>query len=503
MGHDHHFLSRLDRVARTDSELALSLYRDHVLVREIISRSSAPPTAERIAIALRDPVEGPFVLVAQDGHFVTCLAQGMKTDLPVVSREELDFITKDMDAVRGAAKVIETSAEHSDVALRLFAEGQHLFREDIPALRAVQPALVHEVVSEYLVLAEGIDNVISRLRRQAGRNSRRALRVLGSAYRLMWTMRDLAIVAGIDSPRLTLNLSRVPWGSLTQIGIISEQSFVALPVMWWPAQVGPALVPKYSKRLLAWTRWDTVLDAIAGLVAIASRHPTCRAEVIGLLSAVSQEGGDVRLGVAQAGAAVLEAVDSGQNTEVVHKAARAQIFELRDMYRLDVARPEDIPGDEAVGYQLVSTFNILEAPEAFVDFLLRLSVVACLEAEQLFLPRAMADLHPTRFREEVQGRVLANLRDPLPTLSARKEERAVGRNAPCPCGSGRKYKKCCGCGDAPSATEARAATAANALVLGDAAAGAESSRDLTRGARVALPDAFSALQEVPWVSTDE
>ena len=26
----------------------------------------------------------------------------------------------------------------------------------------------------------------------------------------------------------------------------------------------------------------------------------------------------------------------------------------------------------------------------------------------------------------------------------RREEKKVGRNAPCPCGSGKKYKKCCG-----------------------------------------------------------
>jgi uncharacterized protein YchJ len=26
----------------------------------------------------------------------------------------------------------------------------------------------------------------------------------------------------------------------------------------------------------------------------------------------------------------------------------------------------------------------------------------------------------------------------------KKDERKVGRNDPCPCGSGRKYKKCCG-----------------------------------------------------------
>ena len=32
----------------------------------------------------------------------------------------------------------------------------------------------------------------------------------------------------------------------------------------------------------------------------------------------------------------------------------------------------------------------------------------------------------------------------LPITSTRINENKVGRNDPCPCGSGKKYKKCCG-----------------------------------------------------------
>lgn len=31
-----------------------------------------------------------------------------------------------------------------------------------------------------------------------------------------------------------------------------------------------------------------------------------------------------------------------------------------------------------------------------------------------------------------------------PVKTIRSEKASVGRNDPCPCGSGRKYKKCCG-----------------------------------------------------------
>jgi preprotein translocase subunit SecA len=31
-----------------------------------------------------------------------------------------------------------------------------------------------------------------------------------------------------------------------------------------------------------------------------------------------------------------------------------------------------------------------------------------------------------------------------PTAPIRNESRRIGRNDPCPCGSGKKFKKCCG-----------------------------------------------------------
>jgi len=58
----------------------------------------------------------------------------------------------------------------------------------------------------------------------------------------------------------------------------------------------------------------------------------------------------------------------------------------------------------------------------------------------------------------------ADLEDEEPVQPIRRQAKKVGRNAPCPCGSGRKYKKCCGRQQptraVPSAEDAPAATAA-------------------------------------------
>lgn len=65
MGHEHHFLSRLDRVSLPHVELALELYRDHELMRFLLRDAELPEGAERAAISLADPKEGPFLVVTR------------------------------------------------------------------------------------------------------------------------------------------------------------------------------------------------------------------------------------------------------------------------------------------------------------------------------------------------------------------------------------------------------------------------------------------------------
>lgn len=45
------------------------------------------------------------------------------------------------------------------------------------------------------------------------------------------------------------------------------------------------------------------------------------------------------------------------------------------------------------------------------------------------------------------GLVLAMLTDERQLVILPAQRVKIGRNAPCPCGSGKKYKKCCWAGD--------------------------------------------------------
>lgn len=100
-GHDVHFLERLERLSTPETELALSLYQDPVLIRALLEQLRLPESAARVALSLGDGERGPFVVVARDGHFVTCLAEGMSPgEHPVIRRGQLDGIVRRVTVVR-------------------------------------------------------------------------------------------------------------------------------------------------------------------------------------------------------------------------------------------------------------------------------------------------------------------------------------------------------------------------------------------------------------------
>ncbi len=100
-GHDPHFLRRLDRLSTAHVELALALYRDHELIKALLAELQVKGSVRRVAIAIGDRRRGPFMLVARDEHFVTCLGEGMRVGgVPVVTQVELNRIAKHLKRPR-------------------------------------------------------------------------------------------------------------------------------------------------------------------------------------------------------------------------------------------------------------------------------------------------------------------------------------------------------------------------------------------------------------------
>ena len=155
MSEPEHFLSRLDRLAGPEVDIALGLYRDPQLLRSVLGMVSLPDSAARVAISLADPVLGPFIIVTRDGHFVTCLGTGMKPGPhPVVTRGQLDALSakvSDLKERLALATRIAGNKERACAQLlrRIVVTPDKVSREDFLAVSVWQPLLAPALFDIY------------------------------------------------------------------------------------------------------------------------------------------------------------------------------------------------------------------------------------------------------------------------------------------------------------------------------------------------------------------
>ena len=159
MQHAEHFLSRLDRLTGSEVDVALELYRDPDLLRAVLASVSLPEASERVAISLVDPVLGPFIVVTRDGHFVTCLARGMKPGgLPIVTRGQLDAFAGKVTVLRERLALATRLVGSPDCACaqlvrRVLVAADSVSREDFLAVSAWEPLLAPAFVDMYLAMS--------------------------------------------------------------------------------------------------------------------------------------------------------------------------------------------------------------------------------------------------------------------------------------------------------------------------------------------------------------
>ena len=255
MGHDDHFLHRLDRVEREHVELALGLYRDHELVRFILANARIPAEAERIAIALEDDVSGgPHIVVARNGHFVTCLGRAMSTGgLPVISRSHLDGLVSRVERVReGIAVAKKRGFDETHLLDRIESEGDRVPREDFVAASAVLGPAVPLLLGVYTSWAKAVHEMHPLL--QTGRRTVTPMqkRAEGQLARGVWAMAHSAMILAHtltrawveDWSRGPLHETCSPWSALL--------AQCALPFVtraaWLAAKFGKPMVGAYKAR---------------------------------------------------------------------------------------------------------------------------------------------------------------------------------------------------------------------------------------------------------------
>ncbi|MRG95131.1 YecA family protein [Polyangium spumosum] len=465
-GHAHHFLSRLDRLSVPHLDLALSLYRDDALLRHILSTSRVPEGAERVAVSLADPVKGPFLVVTRDGKFVTCLGEGMSAkNLHVVTRERLDAVIGRVTRLRERSeRAIAAQDNAREFMSALYDRGPWFTREQFQAVAAMQPFLATHLLRWIIEDFMDVQTMRQRLLREvpkSGKLHRRFDELLHVFWCRSWTLGHLSVLAAMDGRAPYEHLpeaARDPFLRLSFSWLSVSQSLVgnALRGLWSAARFGKELLPVYKKDN---DKADTLLqtvDAVFTLAVMGCRHARLRAEIRKALSPndLPPEAPRFVAAIRTLALQVLDAEDKHGPTSVLHQhgregATRAVAFAKR----LPPTSPyhfkeiEDVPPEIAYRVLLLDGTDFVNHREAIVPMTYALQWLSHATADDLYLP---ADYIAAVRTPYDPSHVLAILRDDRKieksalAEAAKAQQTGPARSAPCPCGSGKKYKRCCG-----------------------------------------------------------
>ena len=450
-GHDVHFLERLERLSTPETELALSLYQDPLLIRALLEQIRLPESAARVALSLGDGERGPFVVVARDGHFVTCLAEGMSPgDHPVIPRGQLDAIARRVAEVRNRFNAVRQLAgpRGNVFALlgRIFSAGPWLSREEFSAIAAFQPLLKRD----FLHLLWETNTLIDRTRPLASRCVKRGRLgddVLRAWWNEVWAVGHLSVLANMDSRDVITDLPAeaperglLSWPAVRQ-GVVA----VALRGVWGVAKLGRPVLPDYKRWFVQSESPLELLDSALGLLGIGLRHRGAAAEVRKALARENRaaaEGRPAAVTIPQIQSIIEELTelvfDRPEDCARLHIAlGRMHVTKKTDD---DVELPEDIARLLAAN----SPTTFVSSREGLVLLFASLPWVSRLQPEDLYWPAEYLEAIRQKWHPEQAASVLRDTQVANPAAEPARVQAAPGRNDPCPCGSGKKYKRCHG-----------------------------------------------------------
>ena len=491
MGHDTHFLERLDRVADAHVERALTLYRDQELLREVLDRAGLAEGVERLAISLDDPREGPFVIVTRAGRFVTCLGKGMRvTKEPttvVLTRERLDAAASKVERMRERLAQVQQLVQQrgEGVGARAFRkmgeDGLRFCREDAETLLTAMP-----LISQYVMvtLLDGSDWIRTHRRQVAAikfdRLKPREERAALEFGRAAWTMAHLMVLLDHDDVQPELKVLRempgaeMDTGALMAMRVFELGTFAhATRALWFLAR-RPRDVLRDIKELHRDVERPMRILREFALATTALASTKYRAECVKAMG---------RLASTRAGEMVV--LEAGPEGDAPPRNAKEAIDRYADaigtFLHLIVEHPEGIRSvGESAGRSLFAALRArggpvaaeqiaavppdvgravlgvlpvsLIGPKAGWTVIEQLAVtlpwIAGAAPTELFLPREYASNLTRDSVDDVMLMVpgyVAEHKLSAPKPVQRKTEK-LGRNDPCWCGSGQKLKRCCGPG---------------------------------------------------------
>ncbi|HEX2571317.1 MAG TPA: SEC-C metal-binding domain-containing protein [Polyangia bacterium] len=456
-GHDRHFLERLERVHWRETDVALRLYHEPALVRMLLDDPSVSERAERLAIAIAPGQTPPHVLVTRGGRFITCLGAGMDIgNLPVLTWERVESHLQRVDrSVSRLERALTTFREHDaeQLARMIVDSGARLRREEFQKLAAIAPIIHRPLFRSMVRVFDSLRKTmpfIARIKRPHTEVS-----LLRGQWNAMHRLGHLLLLTSHDGRRSFADIESGFWSKrdLFQYiyGYIPILAYgpVVLRVLWALGRAGKLALPSL-KRMIADPERDSVqtwcIPAL-GLMAIAMRHQRLRAEALGAIS------------VARMPEALRETDWGRQFVSHIHKfaengplngsygpverqgAARILAGSLMDELTGRPRREHTELELDELALPRIANFpcDFYSHPVHVRTLLVGVAALAARPAEEFYFPAAHVDEAPA-FTPEA---ALAMAESYRPGDPVRAEEKP-GRNEPCPCGSGKKYKKCCG-----------------------------------------------------------
>lgn len=483
MGHATHFLQRLDRVNELQVELALSLYRDDALLKAVLGSVELPAAAERVAISLGDPREGPFVVLTRTGRFVTCLGEGMRvSDLPVITRAQFDVaagrVQRMRDELDRIKQLCEAGAggEVKRLLRAMDTAGPRFYREDAQRLSLVAPLLAPWAAERVAVMTQTVFEQLPRMAAlrcdKLTAREREALLAYGC---LVWALGHALPLLAVSETRQLMKKVGDDTRAIAEYHF-SAAAFELFTVahghraLWVVARSGKAGLSLARQPQRAGERTGRIAFRELALAAIAFGSPSLRSQAVHKLTPTAHAQ-DVNarfaFGAFVADSVRRRALDDAEQASSAHAAIGRELVRA-------VLPPSDAPEASSDADALLIPDHLAHAAAATVPACwiagptefghlnslgLALPWLARAPLEELYLPRAWAD----RLLPELSVETIALWLKPCAEAHRFGRPRTVVRDAPkparnaaCSCGSGEKWKRCCGGKTAALATHQRA-----------------------------------------------
>ena len=353
--------------------------------------------------------------------------------------------------------------EEEDLFGRVFTRGSRLAREDFLAVSAFEAMLG---TTPYFMMSEFSLDVIKE--RPGATNVQKVHGGLAKAIekhdKLTWAVAHLTLLSGVgerkDLDRI-VELRKDMTSSATYLCSAHAGHTFLMRAAWLAGRLGKNILPAYKAAMESRdVDWLGLFDAALGVAAIGLRHASAFSDARRFLAAQLPQAEahpkDVhyiaRAAFGQWLGKVMDEADD--NTERAIKCG--QTFCVTLSAGLPDGHPLKFTEEEKVPVELAKTAVLSFDADAHNETVQSLSMSAVTlaaraSAEEFYYPREVVrawfgawDVNEALYRLSR----FAEQRDKQKKEPVRAAP-APGRNDPCPCGSGKKWKKCHGGGAPP------------------------------------------------------